>query len=171
MDDSHWAIPWKERPVEEARIFNPAFCGELIYRTACEFHHTRRTTLNMVTAFLVLPLTLHEPTRKALPLRANTVYAGWVAQHSALLAELPGRIRRLRPISREALLFAVHHHLLSFDNGGGLLPGRASVRRASQIFPNTHEVTTLRGAASLLGRWFGRQSTQASILQGMGVRP
>ena len=169
-DETRWSLPWAERPAEEARIFNPAFCGELIGHTVHEYHRTRQAALGMVTTFLVLPLTLHTPTREALPLRANKVFAGWVAEHSALLAELPERARRLRPISREALLFAVRHRLLALE-GGGLLPGTNPVPRGARLAVGTDEVKAARNAARLLGRWFAWQSTQTAILQGMGVAP
>ena len=169
-DEGRWSLPWAERPAEEARVFNPAFCGELIGHTVGEYHRTRQTALNMVTAFLVLPLTLHRPTREALPGRANTAFAGWVAQHAALLIELPDRARHLRPVSREALLFAVHHQLLAL-NAEGLLPGAKPVRRDARFSVSTDEANAARRAAALLGRWFATQGTQASILQGMGVAP
>ena len=169
-DDTLWSIPWAERPAEEARIFNPAFCGELIGRTVHEYHRTRYEALGMVTTFLVLPLTLHRPTLEILPVRANKVFAGWVAENAALLTDLPVRVRRLRPVSREALLFALRHRLLSLE-GGGLLPGTDPVRRATRLATSTDEVKAAYRAASLLGRWFAGQSTQAAILQGMGVAP
>ena len=169
-DETRWSLPWAERPAEEARIFNPAFCAELIGRTVGEYHRTRQAALNMVTAFLVLPLTLHGPTREALPGRANTAFAGWVAEHAALLVELPDRARHLRPVSREALLFAVHHQLLALDTEG-LLPGAKPVPRSARFAVSTDEVNAARSAAALLGRWFAAQRTQTSILQGMGVAP
>ena len=169
-DETRWSLAWAERPPEEARIFNPAFCGELIGRTVCEYHRTCQSPLGMATAFLILPLTLHKPTRDALPGRANTAFAGWIAERAALLAELPDRARRLRPISREALLFAVRHQLLAIEKGG-LVPGAKPVRVNARPAVTTDEVTTARSAAGLLGRWFAGQGTQASILQGMGVAP
>lgn len=169
-DESCWRLSWAERPVEEARIFNPAFCAELIGRTVGEYHRSCQTTFSMVISFLVLPLTLHGPTRKALPRRANTAFAGWVAEHDALLVELPERARRLRPVSREALLFAVHHQLLVLD-AGGLLPGAEAVGGRARFAVSTDEVNAARRAAALLGRWFARQATQNSILRGMGVAP
>ena len=169
-DDTCWSVPWTERPAEEARIFNPAFCGELIGRTVGEYHRTRQAALSMVTAFLVLPLTLHRPTREALPGRANAAFAGWVAEHAVLLAELPERTMLLRPVSREALLFAVRHQLLTLE-GGGLLPGTKPVRLSARLAVNTDEVNAIRSAAGLLGRWFAGQHTQTSILQGMGIAP
>ena len=169
-DETRWSVSWAERPAEEARIFNPAFCGELIGRTVWEYNRTRQAALNMVTAFLVLPLTLHRPTREALPGRANTAFAGWIAEHSALLAELPERARRLRPVTREALLFAVRHQVLTLE-GGGLLPGAKPVRPTARPRVSTDEVNDVRSAAGLLGRWFAGQHTQISILQGMGIAP
>ena len=169
-DDTRWSLTWAERPVEEARIFNPAFCGELIGRTVGEYHRTRQAALGMVTAFLILPLTLHKPTREALPRRANTAYAGWVAEHLVLLAEMPDRTRRLRAVSREAMLFAVRHQLLAIE-GGGLLPGAKPVRFRARLAVSTDEVNAVRSAAGLLGRWFAGQGTQTSILRGMGVAP
>ena len=124
----------------------------------------------MVTAFLVLPLTLHTPTREALPGRANTAFAGWVANHAELLVELPDRTRRLRPVSREALLFGVRQQVLALE-GGGVLPGARLVRRRGHLAVSTDEIATVIRAAGLLGRWFGAQSTETSILQGMGVAP
>ena len=169
-DETRWSLPWAERPVEEARIFNPAFCGELIGRTVGEYHRTRQAALGMVTAFLVLPLTLHRPTREALPQRANTAFAGWVAEHLALLAQLPDHTRRLRPVSREALLFAVRHQLLAIESSG-LLPGARPIPVRARPDVSTDEVNAARSAAGLLGRWFAGQRTQTSILRGMGVAP
>ena len=148
----------------------PAFCSELIARTVCEHHRTQQAALGIVSAFLVLPLTLHRPTREALPGRANTAFAGWVAQHTALLAELPDRTRRLRPVSSEALLFAVRHRLLAFE-GGDLVPGARPLRLRARPDVTTDEVRAARSAAGLLGRWFAGQGTTTAVLQGMGVAP
>lgn len=169
-DESRWTQPWTGRPPEEARIFNPAFCGELIGRTVCEYYRTRQAALSMAATFLVLPLTLHRTTREALPGRANTAFAGWIAENAALLAELPERARHLRPVSREALLFALLHQFLAFA-GGGLVPGARPVRINAKLPVTTHEASAARTAAGLLGRWFAAQRTQGSILQGLGVAP
>jgi hypothetical protein len=169
-NETRWSLAWTERPAEEARIFNPAFCGELIGRAVGEHHRTRHAALSMATAFLILPLTLHKPTRDALPGRANTAFAGWIADNSGLLAELPDRVRHLRPVSREALIFAVRHQLLALEDGG-LTPGAKPVRLNARPAVTTDDVSAARSAASLLGRWFAAQNTQTLILQGMGVAP
>lgn len=168
--ETSWSQAWHERPPEEARNLNPAFCGELIGRAICEYHKARNAPLNLAVSFLILPLSLHKPTRDQLPGRANVAFAGWVADKNPLLAELPGRVNRLRPITREALLFAVRHQLLAIEEGG-LVPGASPVRLTAKISPTTDDANDARRAAGMLGRWFANQGTQTAILQGMGVAP
>jgi hypothetical protein len=115
-------------------------------------------------------LVLHRTTRETLPGKANTAFAGWVAARAALLADLPERAKRLRPISREALSFSLRHQLLGFEDGG-LVPGATPVRSSARFAISTDEVSAIRSAAGLLGRWFASQGSQASILQGMRVAP
>ena len=170
MPETHWNLAWADRPAEEARNLNPAFCADLIARTVGEFQKNRQAPLSMAVAFLVLPLTLHRPTRDALPGRANAAFVTWVAENGPLLAELPGRVNRLRPISREALLFAIRHRLLAVHDGG-LVPGSKPVRITYRPSPSTDDVNETRAAAGLLGRWFAGQATEGSVMQGLGVAP
>jgi hypothetical protein len=167
---THWSLSWPERPPEEAANLNPAFCAELIGRAVSEFNRARRTPLNIATAFVVLPLILHKPTRDRLPGRANAVFATWVAEHNSLLAELPDRVNRLRPVSREALLFGLRHRLLSVQDGE-LVPGEHSIRGTTKTTPSTDDVDAARKAANLVGRWFANQGTQTGVLQGIGIAP
>ena len=174
---TRWSQPWASRSAEEARLFNPAFCSELMGNTVCEYHRTvharhrpEQRALSLVTAFIVLPLILHRPTREVLPRRANTVFAGWVANHGPLLVELPERALRMRPVSREALMFGVQHQLLSLE-ANGLVPGLKPVRRTARFAVSTEEVIAVRRAAALIGRWFARQGSQIAVLRGMGVAP
>ena len=168
--ESRWSLSWAERPSEEARHFNPAFCAELVCRTVCEYFKSREAGLSFATAFLVLPMTLHKPTRDALPGRANVAFAGWIAERNPLLAELPGRVSRLRPITREALVFGIRHELLAIQEGD-LVPGAKPVRLNARPALTTDDVNEARSAAGLLGRWFANQGSQLAILQGMGVSP
>ena len=170
MSETRWNLAWADRPSEEARNLNPAFCAELLSRSVGEFHKSREKPFSVAIAFLILPLSLHKPTRDALPGRANAAFATWVAENGPLIAEVPGRVSRLRPISREALLFAIRYHLLAVRDGG-LVPGGKPVRLAARPSPSTTDVSEARAAAGLLGRWFAGQATEGSIMQGLGIAP
>ena len=86
---SQWDLPWKGRPAEEAINLNPAFCGELIYRTVGEYGKALKKPIELPLSFLVLPIVLHKQTRDELPGKADTAFVGWVAGHGSLLARLP----------------------------------------------------------------------------------
>jgi hypothetical protein len=170
MPETRWNTAWAVRPPEEARNFNPAFCAELIARTVGEFHKARQKPLSIATAYLVLPLVLHKPTRDALPSRANAALGTWIAENNPMLAEFPRRANRVQSVSREALLFAIRHQVLKIQ-GGGLAPGDKPIRLSSRPTPSTDDVDEARAAAMLLGRWFAGQVTESAILQGLGVTP
>jgi len=96
MAEARWGLAWSDRPVEEAALFNPAFCGELIARTVAGYQEARAAALPLALAFVVLPLTLHEPTRRILPGRSNTMLLTWAADRGPLIADLPNRVLALR---------------------------------------------------------------------------
>jgi hypothetical protein len=166
---SHWTLAWHERPPEEAAHFNPAFCGELLARTVHEYQRLRGAPLSLPLAFVVLPLTLHLGTRRALPRKSNTTFASWSAAHGPILVEVPDRVLRLRPITREGLLFLsqLGATVVAAD---GISQGPKPLRLSTRPPFSTEDVDEARRAAGLLGRWFAYQPAPAAILQTMGVR-
>jgi Family of unknown function (DUF6521) len=170
MASTRWTLAWAERPPEEAALFNPAYCGELIARTVTEYEALRAAPLPFALAFVVLPLTLHAQTRSALPGRANTTFATWAAARSSILVELPGRILALRPVTREALLFLTQHGAVAIVPGG-LIKGSRPLKLTAKRPTTSVDAETARRAAGLVGRWFANQGATALVLQSLGVRP
>lgn len=170
MSAARWSLGWRDRPPEEAALLNPAFCGELIARATKDYERIRLAAFPLPLAFIVLPLVMHPPTVYALPGRANTTFATWSADNEALLAELPERTLRLRPISREAILFLAQHRALTLGVDG-LSTGEKPMKLTAKIPTSTPDVDEIRRAAALIGRWFASQGAPVQILQTMGVTP
>lgn len=170
MSSSRWSLGWSERPTEEANNFNPAFCGELLCRSVGEYYKKAGTPMSVVLAFVVLPLALHRGSRDQLPKMASTAFAGWVATHDNIIAELPLRVERLRPVVREAMIFSIRQNRLAVQ-GGGLVPGSSKLSSTTKATISTNDTDQARSAAMLLGRWFGAQGDAPSVLQGFGVLP
>lgn len=166
---SHRALAWRERPAEEAAHFNPAFCGELLARAVHDYHRLRGNPLPLPLSFTVLPLTLHPPTRRALPKKANTAFATWSADNEAILTGVPDRVLRLRPVTREALLFLSQLRAINV-RADGISSGSRPLRLATKLPASTEEVDEMRRTAGLLGRWFAYQPATALVLQTMGIR-
>jgi hypothetical protein len=166
---TRFELAWRERPQEEAAHFNPAFCGELLARMVDQFGKHSGSPMPLTHSFLILPLVLHPGARKALPGRANTAFASWAGKNSDVLGTLPDRTLRLRPVTREALLFLAQLGAISI-NAEGVAIGERPIKLSAKLPVTTDEVDEMRRAAGLLGRWLGNQSNSAGILQTMGVR-
>lgn len=160
------SLPWQDRPSEVAALLNPAFCGELIARAAQAYGRP----FPLPFAFLILPLTLHPPTRSSLPGRANATLSTWSAEHEVMLAELPKRMAAFRPISREALLFLVQHRALELGPEG-LAQGTSPMKLSAKLPISSNDADLTRRSAGLIGRWFANQESLVDILQTMGVTP
>lgn len=166
---TRYELQWRDRPQEEAAHFNPAFCGELLARTINEFRKQAGGPLPLAYAFLIPPLVLHPAARRALPGRANTAFASWAGDNADTLSTLADRTLRLRPVTREALLFVTQ--IGAVDIGAdGLTIGKRPLRLTSKPSVTTPDADEMRRAAGMLGRWFGNQADSAAVLQTMGVR-
>jgi hypothetical protein len=93
-----WDLDWNERPSEEARNLNPAFCGELIFRAVSDYRKLKPQPFSFALSFLILPIALHKATRDRLPGKASTAFVGWLADNGPFLAQLPDRVLRLVPV-------------------------------------------------------------------------
>jgi hypothetical protein len=98
-------LPWADRAVEEATLFNPAFCATLLAEAAGEFMKKAGRPLPFSLTFLILPIVLHGGTRSALPGTTVTALLPWVQDHREQLVVFGVRVQRLRAITREAIMF------------------------------------------------------------------
>ncbi|MDI7774700.1 three component ABC system middle component [Asticcacaulis sp. EMRT-3] len=166
---THWDLVWRERPPEEAAFFNPAFCGEMLFRTVKEYTRVTETAFPLAISFIILPLLLHPASRHSLPRKSNTAFSGWSADHDAILAQIPDRMSRLRSVTRESLLFLAQMKVIDIS-GDGVKLGSNPLKLSAKPQITTKEVDDIRSAAGLLGRWFASQAKPAMVLQSMGVR-
>lgn len=160
---------WRERPVEESALFNPAFCGELIFRAVADYSTHRAAGLQLPLAFAILPFVLHGASRTALPARSDATFGTWAVKNNGLLAEFPGRVMQLRPVSREALMFMLQHGAMALTSDRlkvGDFPLKTNARIARTV-----ETTEMVRSAALLGRWFAAQPSTTQVLQTIGLRP
>jgi len=163
---------WPKRAVEEANLFNPAFCATLLAKAADEFAKKAGMPLPFALAFLVLPVVLHQGTREALPGSTITSLLPWIQDNREQLVDFAVRVQRLREITREAILFAAQHESLALTQQGDIVvgPKRKSVtERRTGLF--TSEVRQCVDRAGFIGRWFAAAGTTATIYAAWGIAP
>lgn len=156
--------PWSNRVIEEANLFNPAFCSVLIAQMSDDFAKKAHRTMPFPLAFLSLPIVLHRATRQALPGSTVTSLHSWIQDHREQLVDFATRVQRLRDVTREAILFAAQREFLAVEADGGLSPGpkrtTATERRTGLFKVEARECVDRAG---FLGRWFAAAGTTPTI--------
>jgi Family of unknown function (DUF6521) len=164
--------PWPNRVVEEANLFNPAFCATLLAKAADEFTKKTHRPLPFALAFLVLPIVLHRGTRMALPGSTITSLLPWIQDNREQIVDFATRVRRLREITRETMLFGLQHETLALSTEGDLSVGskrQSATERRTGLF--TDEARECVDRAGFIGRWFAAGGTTATIFAAWGISP
>jgi hypothetical protein len=162
----------RERSPEEANLFNPAFCGALVVKAVENFTKNAGDGLPFSLAFLILPIVLHRETRQSLPRTTITSLLAWIEDHQHQLVGFPDRVRRLRPITQEAVMFGLAHEALRVSESGLIILGSTRVvttERTMILF--TEEARDCIDRSGFVGRWFAKAGSPSTIMAIWGVAP
>ncbi|MEU9616959.1 three component ABC system middle component [Streptomyces sp. NPDC048209] len=147
-----------------AAFLNPALVAGIAATAARDYEREASGRLMpWPMAFVVAPLVLHQPTRRALPTSTRTHLTNWVAEHPVLVAGLAPRASSLGPAVREGLRFGLRHQMLAIEQG--CLKSRLAKSRTEG------ELAELIKAASLIGRWTAKSDNPSTVFALLGVRP
>jgi hypothetical protein len=163
---------WSERVVEEANLLNPAFGAVLLAEAVAHYDGKTHRGFPFALAFLVLPIILHENTRKSLPKTTLTALLPWVQEHRESLVGFSERVEQLQAVSREALLFGLQTDVLRIDEQGLVRVGdRRKTVTVKRVPHFTDEVTECVERSGFLGRWFAAAGPITNIFAAWSVAP
>lgn len=157
---------WADRPVEEARLLNPAFLAAVLTAAAADFEATSGEPMPWTLSFLVPPLCLHERTREALPRNTRTHLSSWIQRNPEVRLAFGRRARPLVPLVQEALRLALRSGTLEILDGALRASTTSRARDEHSV-----EVTDCFRAARFVGRWFAGRHDLPTIFALLGVRP
>src|SRR5262249_16424452 len=120
---------WDQRPFEIRNLFNPAFCGLVLFRSLSGYEEEDARGIPFSLTLLILPLCLHKQSREVL-LRSNRSYfLKVVSSHPELLVDFGHRVTDLLPFTFEALGFLMHLGVFEVTPEGRLKSVPQGVRR------------------------------------------
>lgn len=163
---------WTDRAMEEANLFNPAFCSTLLAQAAQEHDRKVKRQMPFAIAVLVLPIVLHRGTREALPHSTVSSLLPWIQDNRTQVVDFARRVNRLLPITREAIQFGVSHKILALSSKGHLSVGDKHLtptEKRTSLF--TAEARDCVDRAGFLGRWLAVAGTTATIYAAWGIAP
>jgi hypothetical protein len=162
---------WEERPIEVANLLNPAFCGRVIYQSIGGYRQAPSTDMPYALLFLVLPLVLHAPTRATIN-GTTRHFQVWLNTHQEVKLGLAARARSLVPYTREAVSFLCAVGATKVIGRSGSLGIAGKLRaRSRATFPVSDETRECIAKARIVGRWFAKANSPATVYALCGLMP
>ncbi len=161
---------WAGRPLEQARLLNPAFIGTLLWSCARGYASTANENQPYALSFLAVPVVLHKHTRESLPTTTRTSLAAWLADHPSVQVGFSARATSLIPLVKEAILFAANGDALQVQKARIVAAGRP---RAMAKFEReaSDEVNACIKKAEFVGKWFALSGDYTTVMALWGVAP
>lgn len=162
--------PWSQRPVEEARLLNPAFLAVLVWACARGYGEEDGNGAPFPLLFVALPVVLHKTTRQCLPRTVRTSLAAWLADHPEAQIRFAERALALAPLVKEGILFGANGQLLQLSSSRLLAAPRP---RAMTGFLKeaSAEVADCVKKAEFVGKWLARSGDYSTVMALWGMTP
>ena len=166
-------LAWRDQPVEQARLLNPAFLGALLCSAADGYIKEAQGGggLHYALSFVALPIVLQKGTRDALPKTKATSMVAWVSANPLAQVGFADRAKALSPLIRDAILVASRGGLIRLQDNH--VVSLASPKRLAGYgsATNSDEVRDCLKKANFVGRWFARSGEYTTVMALWGVRP
>ena len=94
---------WDHRPIEIRNLFNPAFCGLVLFRAMSGYEEQDQRGMPFSLILLILPLCLHSQSRELLQRGNRSYLLKIIADHPELLVGFARRVTDMLPFTFEAL--------------------------------------------------------------------
>lgn len=159
---------WDQRPFEVKNLFNPGFCGLILFRALQGFEEIDPDGIPFSLTFLVLPLCLHKDSRQLIADSPRSYLLKIVERNPQLLVGFADRTRELMPFVLEAfgLLMAKGCFVVSPDGRVKTVPDL--VRKS---ITGTQETVSCQRVARTVGKEFARIADRVTVYTTFGIRP
>lgn len=159
---------WDQRPFEIRNLFNPAFCGLVLFRALQGYEEEDRRGMPFSLSLLVLPLSLHEDSREVLSRRSRSYLLKIAEQHPQVQVGFAERTAAMLPHTLEGFGLLMERGCVSVAEDGRLQTIPNLVRKSVK---GTEESKACQRVARFLGKQFARIADRVTIYTSFGVRP
>lgn len=159
---------WDQRPFEIRNLFNPAFCGLVLFRGLHGYEEEDARGMPFSLSLLVLPLCLHKESREVISSSPRSYLLKTMEKNQQVMVGLVDRVTQTLPYAFEAFGLLMERGCITITNAGCIRTVPNKVRKAVS---GTAETISCQKVARIVGREFARIADRVTVYTTFGIRP
>lgn len=159
---------WDERPFEIRNLFNPAFCGLVLFRALHGYEEQDARGMPFSLSLLVLPLCLHKDSREVITGSPRSYLLKTAEKNQQITVDFADRVTQILPYTFEGFGLLMERGCIAVMDDGRIQTVPDKLRKTIK---GTDETVSCQKVARIVGKEFARIADRATIYTTFGVRP
>lgn len=159
---------WDQRPFEIRNLFNPAFCGLVLFRALHGYEEEDPSGMPFSLSLLVLPLCLHKDSRKVIASSPRSYLLKTTEKSQQVVVGFAERVTQMLPYAFEGFGLLMERGCIAIADNGRVQTVPDKVRKK---LTGTDETISCQRVARIVGKEFGRIADRVTIYTTFGIRP
>lgn len=159
---------WDQRPFEIRNLFNPAFCGLVLFRALHGYEEEDTRGMPFSLSLLVLPLCLHKDSREVVADSPRSYLLRTTEKNQQVMVDFPNRVTQMMPYAFEGFGLLMERGCIVVTDNGRIQTVPKKVRKS---VTGTDETVACQKVARIVGREFARIADRVTVYTTFGIRP
>lgn len=159
---------WDRRPIEIRNLFNPAFCGLILFRALQGYEEEDTRGMPFSLSLLVLPLCLHKDSREVIAGSSRSYLLKTAEKNQQIMVGFSDRAAQMLPYALEGFGLLMERGCLIVAEDGRIQTVPDKVRKTIK---GTDETVSCQRVARIVGREFARIADRVTVYTTFGIRP
>lgn len=159
---------WDQRPFEIRNLFNPAFCGLVLFRALHGYEEEDARGMPFSLSLLVLPLSLHKDSREVIASSPRSYLLKTAEKNQQIMVGFTDRVTQMLPYAFEGFGLLMEKGCIAVANDGRI---QTVARKVRTTLDGTAETVSCQKVARIVGKEFARIADRATVYTTFGIRP
>ena len=159
---------WDQRPFEIRNLFNPAFCGLVLFRALHGYEEVNAHGMPFSLSLLVLPLCLHKDSREVIANSPRSYLLKTTEKNQQVMVGFADRATEMRPYAFEGFGLLMERGCIAIADDGRIQTVPDKVQKTVK---GTDETVSCQKVARIVGKEFARIADRATVYTTFGIRP
>jgi hypothetical protein len=158
---------WDQRPFEIRNLFNPAFCGLVLFRALHGYEEEDVRGMPFSLSLLVLPLCLHKDSREVIAGSSRSYLLKTIEKNQQVMVGFADRVTKMLPFTFEGFGLLMERGCITVTDDGRIQTVPDKVRKTVS---GTVETVSCQRVARVVGKEFARIADRVTVYTTFGIR-